>query len=134
MCTSCQRYAHSLIHPSERSCIVTYICIVHGAYGIAMTYSCVAVTWLKEPYRELTYSKRHRIVTAGDHHFLVIKSSISTDAGRFIAVAENDLGKIQTACWVNVKPPRVIEGSATLLCNQIIFKKLRSHPLTGCNS
>ena len=68
------------------------------------------MTWLKEPHRELSYSERHRVVVAGDHHFLAIKSTLSTDAGRFIAVAENEAGRVQSACWLNMLPPRHYDG------------------------
>ena len=83
---------------------------VSDIYSHVPIFATLTVTWLKEPYRELMYSKRHRVVCAGDHHFMVIKSSIGTDMGRFMVVAENDVGRIQSSCWVNMLPPRQVDG------------------------
>ena len=64
-----------------------------------------AVKWHKG-VRELTYSKRHRVVTEGNHYMMEIRSTIQTDSGQYIAVAENVVGHSQSSCWVNLLPRR----------------------------
>ena len=71
------------------------------------------MTWLKEPHRELNYSKRHRVVVSGGNHMMEITSTVQTDAGRFICLAENEHGRVAAATFVNMLPPRV-EGEDDL--------------------
>jgi len=55
------------------------------------------VTWYKG-VRELTYSKRHRVMAE------VGKSVLQTDPGEYTAVATNDIGQTHITIFVNVRP------------------------------
>ena len=63
-----------------------------------------AVTWYKG-VRELTYSKRHRVMAeAGNSYMMQIKSVLQTDPGEYTVVATNDAGQAHITVFVNVLP------------------------------
>jgi len=67
----------------------------------------VLVTWYKG-VRELTYSKRHRVLAeAGNSYMMQIKSVLQTDPGQYTAVATNDCGQAYITISVNVLPKPV---------------------------
>ena len=66
-----------------------------------------AVTWYKG-VRELTYSKRHRVMTElGNSYMMQIKSVLQTDPGEYTAVATNGVGQAHVTVFVNVLPKHV---------------------------
>jgi len=69
-----------------------------------MVEMCCAVTWYKG-VRELTYSKRHRIMAEdGNSYILQINSVLQTDPGEYTVVATNDSGQDHIKIFVNVRP------------------------------
>ncbi len=69
----------------------------------SMTFD-LSVTWMKG-VRELSYTKRHRILVEGaDHYMFQITSTLQTDPGQYIVMAENSAGKVQATIWVNILP------------------------------
>jgi len=66
-----------------------------------------AVTWYKG-VRELTYSKRHRVMAEpGNSYMMQIKSVLQTDPGEYTVVATNDAGQDHITVFVNVLPKLV---------------------------
>ena len=58
--------------------------------------------------RELTYSKRHRVMAeAGNSYMMQIKSVLQTDPGEYTVVATNDAGQAHITVFVNVLPKPV---------------------------
>jgi len=85
-----------------------------------MVEICCVVTWYKG-VRELTYSKRHRVMTeVGNSYMMQIKSVLQTDPGEYTAVATNDVGQAHVTVFVNVRP-KLVEYVYILfvLCNEI---------------
>jgi len=81
---------------------------------------CCVVTWYKG-VRELTYSKRHRVMAeVGNSYMMQIKSVLQTDPGEYTAVATNDVGQDHITVFVNVRP-KLVEYVYVLfvLCNEI---------------
>jgi len=73
------------------------------AYVIFCDAGC-AVTWYKG-VRELTYSKRHRVMAEpGNSYMMQIKSVLQTDPGEYTVVATNDVGQAHITVFVNVLP------------------------------
>jgi len=71
------------------------------------------VTWYKG-VRELTYSKRHRVMAeVGNSYMMQIKSVLQTDPGQYTAVATNDFGQAHVTVFVNVRP-KLVEYVFTL--------------------
>lgn len=68
-------------------------------------YLLIAVTWYKG-VRELQYSKRHRIVSDGNHYMMQIRSTVQTDPGEYTVEAVNKFGRVRGSVWVNILPKR----------------------------
>jgi hypothetical protein len=77
--------------------------------GEPLTIRCIIdgdpkplVTWYKG-VREMTYTQRHRIMVEGANHYMFqITSTVQTDPGQYIVVAENSSGKTQASIYVSI--------------------------------